>query len=65
MRGNKTGHLRPEQVRALECDYCGSRWLITPDGMNLSAATDALALHTARTHGTIRVQLTAITGGTR
>ncbi|OJX65518.1 MAG: hypothetical protein BGO95_10680 [Micrococcales bacterium 73-13] len=61
MRGNKTGTLRPEQIRALECGHCGNAWLITPDGMTLSEATDALSLHTARAHGTIRVRVIPIT----
>ncbi len=59
--GNRTGHLRPEEIRALQCDYCGNRWLITEGGMTLDDAVSELSLHAARVHGTINVALTPIT----
>lgn len=55
--------LPPEQIAALRCGYCGDTFVCAPAGglASLDAQAVELGLHTSRTHGTITVQLVALT----
>ncbi|WP_454111263.1 hypothetical protein [Leifsonia shinshuensis] len=58
-----TPRLRPEQIAALRCAYCGDTFVCDPAAGHaiLDAQAVELGLHTSRVHGTTRVQLVPIT----